>query len=112
MRMKWLHQDETKVIRRIPVSRSPNELFAQRFAEILSAFIGGYNVVLTDEPSNSTIKHELDHRYTEFYRGFAYEGLGMGLGARTLLRPSEKVQFEANIQRYSSRYLYQYYVGL
>ncbi|GIQ71468.1 DUF1702 family protein [Xylanibacillus composti] len=112
LRMQWLHRNRAAMVRKIAVLNSSNQPFVQKFQTILSAFLDGYHAVLQNDPNVSEIKQMLDQRYDTYYRGFAYEGLGMGLGARTLFRPSEKASLEANFQAYSPNYLYQYYVGL
>ncbi len=114
LRLQWLHVNKAALIRRIPVLNhpNPNRAFEQKFQLILSAFLDGYHAVLCSDPDVPAIKQELDHRYDIFYRGFAYEGLGMGLGARTLIHPSERRNLEAMFRVYSPNYVYQYYVGL
>ncbi len=92
--------------------RSSNALFVDRFSTILSAFLSGYHAVLVRRPDLPAVRRELEGKFGEFYRGFAFEGLGMGLGARTLWHPAEKKRFESRIRLASPQYLYQYYVGL
>lgn len=114
LRFQWLHVDQSALVRQIPALHRPgsNPSFVEKFQTILSAFLDGYHAVLCHDPAVPDIRQALDRRYDVFYRGFAYEGLGMGLGARTLFRPSEKKKLEVNFQSYSPNYLYQYYVGL
>jgi hypothetical protein len=112
MWMKWLQRRYAAVASSVPI-RSENKFFTERFNAILSAFIEGYNAVLDhNRIDTNSVTKRLDREFEPFYRGFAYEGLGMGLGARSLFRWNEKKSFERHIELISPRYLYQYYVGL
>ncbi|GAA4726676.1 hypothetical protein GCM10023228_37260 [Brevibacillus fulvus] len=58
------------------------------------------------------IRCQLDQRFDAFYRGFAFEGIGLGLGIRSAVVWRGKSQFEQEMQRIAPEYVYQYYVGL
>ncbi|WP_163854440.1 DUF1702 family protein [Paenibacillus elgii] len=113
MRVQWLRQNYASIARKVRPLQSVDPFFVDRFQSILTAFLYGYNSVLNSrrlEPE--AVRQELDGRFDEFYRGFAYEGLGMGLGARTLFLRSERMRLEQAMNEVAPGYLYQYYVGL
>lgn len=113
MRVQWLRRNYGAVARRIPLLETGTPRFVDRFSTILGAFLEGYNTVLEEaELDPERVRTRLDERFNDFYRGFAYEGMGMGLGARSLFRFGELRAFEYNAAQVSNAYLYQYYVGL
>ncbi|MBO8162756.1 MAG: DUF1702 family protein [Brevibacillus sp.] len=86
--------------------------YQERFRHVLHAFFTGYNTGLRAELCPDEIRASLDGRFAPFYRGFAYEGLGMGLAARGEIITSGKFTFERDIRMIDPGYIYQYYVGL
>ncbi|MEC0248484.1 DUF1702 family protein [Paenibacillus chitinolyticus] len=89
------------------------EFFDRRFQEILRAFLSGNNYAVNPLMSISGIRRRLDRNFEPFYRGFAYEGAGMGLGARaSLFGPWKGKKFERYLQELDPGHIYQYYVGL
>ncbi|MFD2673303.1 DUF1702 family protein [Marinicrinis sediminis] len=112
--LTWMKQDFERVASTIPVLQQTSQrTFQARFSIILEAFLTGYNAALADRTLHiQAIQESLDNQYDPYYVGFAYEGLGMGLGARTLRYPSEISSLEHQFKRFSPRYMYQYYVGL
>jgi hypothetical protein len=86
-------------------------LFDKRFSEILRAFLTGNNRMLKMGLQVNREREYLDIAFDPFYRGFAFEGAGMGLGARcAMFGGGEK--FEQLMMKLSPKYVYQYYVGL
>ncbi|WP_128895406.1 DUF1702 family protein [Longirhabdus pacifica] len=113
MLWRWLHQKESKVKKKVTILKhSSDPIFVTRFETILQAFLYGYHSVLQPKLDMEQTKRKVNAQYDVFFRGFAYEGMGMGLGARTLYKRSEKKVFEHHIHALSPAYLYQYYVGL
>ncbi|UFJ42434.1 DUF1702 family protein [Brevibacillus humidisoli] len=108
---RLLHQDPSRYERQFlrPDGRS---FYNERFAIVLQAFFTGYNSGLRTELSVREIRTELDQRFDPFYRGFAYEGLGMGLAARSDVIRKGRLTFEYDIRQIDPGYIYQYYVGL
>lgn len=87
--------------------------FGCRFTQILQSFLTGHNLASNCGTRMNKIKTVLDKEFSDFYRGFAYEGAGMGFGARSMLQLSNRGQaFERYIYRLNPDHIYQYYVGL
>lgn len=82
-----------------------------RFPNILDAFLGGNNRVIRPVIRMSGVRKFLETSDV-FYKGFAYEGTGMGFGAKASLWPGKGRRFESYIRQLDPNYLYQYYVGL
>ncbi|PEM43192.1 DUF1702 family protein [Bacillus toyonensis] len=87
------------------------DFYEVRFEKILHAFLTGNNSVLRFNHSIKNLQKELD-KIDTFYRGFAYEGAGMGYGIRSTLSFNNGKKFERNINDLFSQHIYQYYVGL
>ncbi|MFC5407288.1 DUF1702 family protein [Cohnella soli] len=87
-------------------------LYSKRFPLILRAFLTGNNCALRLGGGIDHLRSGLDDKFEDFYRGFAYEGTGMGFGAKASLLPSAGKRFENSFRKLDPNYLYQYYVGL
>lgn len=105
-----LRQDATRVDLRRFAPEQAKAPHVQRLPRILEAFLQGFNAMTTAE-SLPSIRGALN-QVEPFYRGFAFEGAGMGFGARCLLRDAEPGGFEAAIRELGPGHLFQYYVGL
>lgn len=88
------------------------ELYAQRFPLILRAFLTGNNGAVSPFCRMNDLRQKLERQIAPFYKGFAYEGTGMGFGARASLLPKPGQAFEKWISELDERHIYQYYVGL
>ncbi|PWW03241.1 uncharacterized protein DUF1702 [Paenibacillus cellulosilyticus] len=104
------------MVRRFKTAANENEneseaSYGIRFPKILRAFLSGNNRVI-----RPIIRLEKARDYLEdfdpFYKGFAYEGAGMGFGVKASLWPNKSKRFERYIRALDPNYLYQYYVGL
>ncbi|WP_134683006.1 DUF1702 family protein [Brevibacillus migulae] len=89
-----------------------SDFFEGRFLKVLHAFLGGYNRARLPFLPIGWIREHLEASFDAFYRGFAYEGTGMGFGARATLFWNSGRKFESFIHQLSSDHIYQYYVGL
>jgi len=87
-------------------------LYSERFPHILHAFLSGSNRAGSPFHDTEWLSRSLDREFGPYYRGFAYEGTGMGFGARASLLPRPGRWFEYETQKLNPNYLYQYYVGL
>ncbi|PZD95719.1 hypothetical protein DNH61_12285 [Paenibacillus sambharensis] len=88
-----------------------NLLYSTRFPIILRAFLSGNNRVIRPFLRLQKVRASLESE-DPFYKGFAYEGTGMGFGAKASLWPGRGRRFERYIRELDPLYLYQYYVGL
>ncbi|MBG9794373.1 hypothetical protein ABD76_18410 [Paenibacillus dendritiformis] len=87
--------------------------FGRRFSQILNSFLRGHNLASNPFTDIDVIRDRFDAEFDDFYRGFAYEGAGMGFGARSMLRPGKRGRtFERYICQLNPDHIYQYYVGL
>ncbi|MGG1879144.1 DUF1702 family protein [Paenibacillus cisolokensis] len=87
--------------------------FGIRFGRILHGFLRGHNLAANRLVPMKAIRSKLEAEFDSFYRGFAYEGTGMGFGARAMLRPGRRGRaFERYVYRLDPAHIYQYYVGL
>jgi len=87
------------------------DFYSERFSGVLHAFLSGHNRMLKPFLNISNERAGLDADFPPFYRGFAYEGAGMGLGARSSLWGGGR-SFEKSVHELSPASIYQYYVGL
>ncbi|MFC9775768.1 DUF1702 family protein [Paenibacillus chitinolyticus] len=108
--LKAFHRSIPKMVAKFPLTH--NVHYDRKFPQILRAFLSGSNWALKPVLPMSGLRAKLDNRFEPFYKGFAYEGAGMGLGVKSALFPSRGRRFEAYIHQLSPGYLYQYYVGL
>jgi len=81
----------------------------QRFAPVAESLALGYNATLEDS-SPSLIAARLQAVEPQF-RGFAYEGAGMGLGALDLITPGRK-RLATFMEGPGSPHIYTVYVGV
>lgn len=86
--------------------------YEDRFIQVLNAFLSGSNSVLKFNFSINKLRNEIEYKFPSFYRGFAYEGAGMGLGIRASFSIKSGKKFENYIKKLSLKNIYQYYVGL
>lgn len=93
----------------LDVTHSPAP-HVRRLPEIVSAFLTGYNAMIACDHLRM-VPDRLSH-LPPFLRGFAFEGTGMGFGARTLLGLSHPTEFGAMMESVGTGHLYQYFVGL
>ncbi|WP_127531376.1 DUF1702 family protein [Paenibacillus kobensis] len=107
--LRMFHVSVPRILKRFQVSKST--LFNMRFPIILSAFLNGNNYVILPIIKFDRIRSFLGE-FDPYYRGFAYEGAGMGFAARASLWLNKGKRFEYYIQNLDANYLYQYYVGL
>lgn len=91
--------------------KNSNPHYTKKFPEILKSFLTGHNNMLSLFLRIDHVREKLDQS-NPFYRGFAYEGAGMGLGARAAIMLRRGARFEKNILKLDPSYIYQYYVGL
>ncbi|MGM1048285.1 MAG: DUF1702 family protein [Bacillota bacterium] len=108
-----IYQNIPRMKNKLNLTNSSNKLYEIRFSAVLQSFLTGHNKASNIFISVNRIRRILDNRFQPFYRGFAYEGTGMGFGFRSLTNPfrSGKI-FENYIYKLESRHIYQYYVGL
>lgn len=109
--LRLLRRDPSRYEKRL-LQAAGSSFYQKRFAQVLQAFFTGYNTGLCRELKVDEIRLTLNLRFDPFYRGFAYEGLGMGLAARSEVIRSGRDTFEQDIRAIDPGYLYQYYVGL
>jgi hypothetical protein len=88
------------------------DIFEIRFYQILKAFLTGHNQALKMPYEKETLKKSLETEFNPYYRGFAYEGTGMGFAVRSTLYLNRGYMFEGFIHSLSPNHIYQYYVGL
>jgi len=91
---------------------SGRNLYSERFPHILHAFLTGSNRAAAPLYDAIRLSLSLDREFGPYYRGFAYEGTGLGFGARASLLPRPGRRFEHEFHKLNPNYLYQYYVGL
>ncbi|MVO98893.1 DUF1702 family protein [Paenibacillus lutrae] len=103
-------QNISKTIKRF--SFSQDQAFNRKFHQVLKAFLTGSNGVLKPVLRMADVREELAHQFPPFYRGFAYEGVGLGLGVKASLSLGKGRRFESYLHQLSPGHLYQYYVGL
>ncbi|MFS0836972.1 DUF1702 family protein [Paenibacillus sp. 1P03SA] len=108
--LKAFHRSIPKMVAKFPITH--NVHYDRKFPQILRAFLSGSNWALKPVPGTLRLRYRLESSFEPFYKGFAYEGTGMGLGVKSALFPSSGKRFEAYIHQLSPGYLYQYYVGL
>lgn len=108
--LKAFHRSIPKMVAKFPLTG--NVHYDRKFPQILRAFLSGSNWALKPVLVMPKLRARLENRFEPFYKGFAYEGAGMGLGVKSALFLSGGRRFEAYIHQLSPGYLYQYYVGL
>lgn len=81
----------------------------ERFAPVAHALMEGYHATLED-PRMSALRARLDAVEPEF-RGFAYEGAGMGLAALDAVTPWKK-RLKAFVDGPGAGHIYPIYVGV
>lgn len=106
-----VHQNIPALVRRFTCNNG--QAFDERFAQVLRSFLTGHNLAANRFIKVRSIRNQLDSHFENFYRGFAYEGTGMGFGARAMLHPWRQGKaFERYIYTLGLNHIYQYYVGL
>lgn len=88
------------------------DIYSRRFPQILEAFLTGNNRVLRRFWKVNEVYSSLNKDFNPFYRGFAFEGAGMGMAVQASRYYGRAKRFEGMIQALSPHYIYQYYVGL
>ncbi|WP_270168553.1 DUF1702 family protein [Paenibacillus sp. SYP-B4298] len=88
------------------------DIYSRRFPRILEAFLTGNNRVLKRFWKVDEVYSSLNNDFGSFYRGFAFEGAGMGLAVQASRYYGRAKRFEGMIHALSPHYIYQYYVGL
>ncbi|MEH6989586.1 DUF1702 family protein [Cytobacillus firmus] len=87
-------------------------VYAERFPIILRSFLSGSNAALSFILNMNRLRKYLENTFPSYYKGFAYEGVGMGFGIRASLSINNGKTFERYIKKLSPLHKYQYYVGL
>lgn len=87
-------------------------IYAERFPIILRSFLSGSNAALSFILCMNRLRKYLENTFPSYYKGFAYEGVGMGFGIRASLSINNGKTFEKYITKLSPLHKYQYYVGL
>lgn len=108
--IKSIRQDVDQASKKLGLTRKG--IFEERYYQILKSFLTGYNKSVSFFERTSTLSSYLEYNFTPYYRGFAYEGTGMGFGARSIFSQNKGKRFEAYINELDPNHLYQYYVGL
>ncbi|WP_340002813.1 DUF1702 family protein [Oceanobacillus sp. FSL K6-0127] len=88
-----------------------DSFFINRFKNILrSFFIGAFAPLVI--PSPILLNKLLERTNSQFYRGFSYEGTGIGFAIKSFFRKNKASSFESKVNQLSPNSIYQYYVGL
>ncbi|MBU8772033.1 DUF1702 family protein [Cytobacillus oceanisediminis] len=87
-------------------------LYSERFPLILKSFLSGSNETLRIALNMNRLRNFLEVNFSSYYKGFAYEGVGMGFGIRAEFSFNKAKTFEKYIKKLSPNHIYQFYVGL
>ncbi|WP_077702808.1 DUF1702 family protein [Virgibacillus dokdonensis] len=85
-------------------------LFLIRYWKILYSFFSGVVLTLKVKDMNK-LNVKLNTKFSPFYRGFAFEGAGLGIAILAFSLEKGK-SFEEMTKQLSKKSIYQYYVGL
>ncbi|SDZ40520.1 DUF1702 family protein [Bacillus sp. 166amftsu] len=103
------NQDISSNLRKFSYS---TPIYSERFPLILKSFLSGSNATLAFILDMKKLRKYLECKFPSYYKGFAYEGAGMGFGIRASLSTNKAKAFEKYITKLSPLHKYQFYVGL